>query len=495
MIVEKYKTLIGYAFCAALPPLVSIAAVSFLLNSSLNSYWPVVSDDVSLNHQIRTFASAGFSGGYYTIDEIPAFASFSHFGPHGPFYPALYGSLLRLFEPSISGPVWLNHGLIFIACVSSFLIARVSVGRALSAGLVTATFWPTICMLSASMQEALHFSISLLGAGLAFHANASKRILLSGLYFAMSTIRPTWALGIIAAFRRPVSISALGIQAIIVVALSALAFLLFLLVSAPVPSGISSQTHAALGTGGVGTKLWNLATHFFVRTSANVAFLFRPSQWQPLEGQVFIASAFVVLFALMFRTRRMQPSCFTLLLAFVAVLVLYDVGSYRGFRVLAPFTLLALASGALSDCKLFAPLAVALNLVFATAFAQFYSENRANMFDGRVIEFSLLAEKLSANLQFDPSIDPWCNTVLIDRGDIGSGAAAIPAGFGISVDAGSGNSLTKPKSAFVWVSNENRVRLTKQDGVFEPILEIGDTTILFNKNSACRRGDDDLGKR
>jgi hypothetical protein len=177
------------------------------------------------------------------------------------------------------------------------------------------------------------------------------------------------------------------------------------------------------------------------------------------------------------------------------VIVLYDVGSYRGFRVLAPFTLLALASGAFSDCKLFAPFAVALNLLFASAFTQFYSENRANMFDGRVAEFSLLAEKFSALLKFDPSLDPWCNTVLIDRSDIGSGAAAIPAGFGISVSAGLGNSLAKPKSAFVWVSNENRARLTKQDGVFEPILEIGDTAILSNKNSACRRGGGDLSKR
>ncbi|MEH2554030.1 hypothetical protein V1286_001559 [Bradyrhizobium algeriense] len=35
MIVEKYKTLLGYAFCAALPPLVSIAAVSFLLHAAV----------------------------------------------------------------------------------------------------------------------------------------------------------------------------------------------------------------------------------------------------------------------------------------------------------------------------------------------------------------------------------------------------------------------------------------------------------------------------
>ncbi len=69
--------------------------------------------------------------------------------------------------------------------------------------------------------------------------------------------------------------------------------------------------------------------------------------------------------------------------------------------------------GAFSDCKLFALLGVALNLLFATAFTQFYSENRANMFDGRVVEFSFLAEKFSAHLKFDPRLDLWCNTVLI----------------------------------------------------------------------------------
>jgi hypothetical protein len=495
MIFGKCKTLLGYAFCAGLPALASIAAVSSLLNSSLDAYWPVVSDDVSINHQIRTFASAGFSGGYYTIDEIPAFASFSHFGPHGPFYPALYGSLLRLFEPSVFGPIWLNHVMTFAACICSFLIARVSVARAFSVSIVTATFWPVVCMQAVSMQETLHFSVSVLGAGLVFRTNFPKRVMAWGLYCAMSIVRPTWALATITTFRRPANISGLATQILIVVAFSVLAFLPFLSASAPTPSGISNQALAVLGGGGLETKATNIASYFLVRAWTNIAFVFRPSQWQPLEGEVFITSGFVVLFALAFRSRRMQASCFALILAFLAVLILYDAGNYRGFRVLAPFTLLALTSGALSENRLFAPLVVSLNLLFTPTFVQFYSESRAQMFDGRVAEFNALAKKISDHLKFDPSLDPWCNTVLIDHTEIGPAAAAIPAGFGLSVTAGLGSSLTKPKSAFLWVSNENRAPMTKQAGAYEPILEIGDTVILLNKDSACLNGDEDPSKR
>jgi hypothetical protein len=117
------------------------------------------------------------------------------------------------------------------------------------------------------------------------------------------------------------------------------------------------------------------------------------------------------------------------------------------------------------------------------------------MFDGRVAEFNALAKKISDHLKFDPSLHPWCNTILIDHAEIGSAATAIPAGFGLSVTAGLGNSLTRPKSAFVWTSNENRAWMSKHAGIYEPLLEIADTVILLNKDSACFNGDENPSKR
>ena len=57
---------------------------SVYLGQCLANFHPDVSDAVMYWHQIKTFVAVGFSGGYYTVGEQAAPASFTHFYAWGP---------------------------------------------------------------------------------------------------------------------------------------------------------------------------------------------------------------------------------------------------------------------------------------------------------------------------------------------------------------------------------------------------------------------------
>src|SRR5260221_6993261 len=66
---------------------------------------PSWNDDVNYWNDIACFTRAGFGAGYCVVDERPAPAKWSHFGPHGPVFPLLYGLPARVvgWHPT-SGP-------------------------------------------------------------------------------------------------------------------------------------------------------------------------------------------------------------------------------------------------------------------------------------------------------------------------------------------------------------------------------------------------------
>lgn len=59
---------------------------------------PTLNDSFGYWMAAKTFALAGFNGGYFTINEVPAPASFTHFYAYGPGYAIFFGLLGRLFS-------------------------------------------------------------------------------------------------------------------------------------------------------------------------------------------------------------------------------------------------------------------------------------------------------------------------------------------------------------------------------------------------------------
>lgn len=475
--------LIVYALCAGLAPAVSVASILLLLHAGFGSYWPLSSDDVIFNHQIRTFTAVGFSGGYYTVSELPAPASFTHFGPHGPLYPALYGLLLRPFGVHISGPIWVHHGMMYTATLLGLMLARPGVVGALSVAVVISTFWPAISMLTVSMQEGLHFSIAILAATAAF---TERRRSSAALFVVASLIRPTWALGLITLIQKRKIVQfivPLGGAAL----LSVGALLAFRFISAPAPRGIIERVQDALNSSGVGSQPIGLAAYFGQRVFDNLTFIVSPPRWQLLEGQIFVVSAVVLLLALWRRTNwRLLMSALALVITIVLVVMFYDADSYRGFRTLGPFTLLALVTSVLSiGSARVAVLLVCINLLFVGSFVQFVRQNRSPMFSEQNSEFARLADDLSKHMRLDIAANPWCNTVLIDRVDIGARVAAFPPGFGLSVVADPKQIPADPKSAFVMLSPDN------MDSVKFPsriVYKGNEFVVLRNLRRECKKG-------
>jgi hypothetical protein len=56
-----------------------------------------VSDELHYREEVQSFKEVGLAGGYSVVNERPAPARWSHFGPHGPAFPAFYGTLARAF--------------------------------------------------------------------------------------------------------------------------------------------------------------------------------------------------------------------------------------------------------------------------------------------------------------------------------------------------------------------------------------------------------------
>jgi hypothetical protein len=132
-----------------------------------------------------------------------------------------------------------------------------------------------------------------------------------------------------------------------------------------------------------------------------------------------------------------------------------------------------------------AVLLVCINLLFVGSFVQFVRQNRSSMFSEQNSEFARIADELSNRMRFDIAASPWCNTVLIDRADIGARAAAFPPGFGLSVVADPKQMPADPKSAFVMVSPDNMKSVKFPSSI---VYKTDEFVVLRNLRRECKKG-------
>src|SRR5712691_1629191 len=82
---------------ALLPVLITSQLAKSLFDASLGIFSPGYhNDEVHYWNEINSFAAVGFRAGYCVMNERPARAAFSPFGPHGPGFAIANGSLARL---------------------------------------------------------------------------------------------------------------------------------------------------------------------------------------------------------------------------------------------------------------------------------------------------------------------------------------------------------------------------------------------------------------
>src|SRR5262249_23687506 len=139
----------------------------------------------------------GFGGGYFVVNERTAPAGWTHFGPHGPGFPVICGTLARIFGWRLeSGPLY-NIGFLMLGSAVWLWFVRPTTKQLLAAILLTMSFWPCILFMPAMLQESFHCAVAFALAGLAHRSinNNDRRVWSFVILVAVvSLIRITWAL-------------------------------------------------------------------------------------------------------------------------------------------------------------------------------------------------------------------------------------------------------------------------------------------------------------
>jgi hypothetical protein len=186
------------------------ALVSYLLRTHFNAtlftcnpQYGVMgrSDEMHYWTEIDCFRAVGFDGGYFLVNEKPAPARWTHFGPHGPGFPAVYGSVARLARWELGSVAVFNVGFLIVGSIAWLLLVRPTLEQLAAAVLVVMTFWPCLVYIPATLQESFQCAVAFALAGLVHRKiNGTETRLwpLLLLASAASLVRITWALLLLA---------------------------------------------------------------------------------------------------------------------------------------------------------------------------------------------------------------------------------------------------------------------------------------------------------
>lgn len=427
------------ALLASLPILVSFALARLLLDGTIATAIPYVSDEIAYWTQVATFQVAGFDGGYTTVDEQPARAAFSRFGPQGPAFAMLYGSIAR-----VAG--WHYSSAPIFGAVAFVLGAAVWLGFAqperLRAALALATFWPVVLAAPNTMQEPLHFAVGaalagLLPAVLVEGGAFRKRVaIVWALIVVAALVRPVWAivaigLGWQLARRRPHSTGVFGLA--FGVSVATVLYLVFTFVAAPYRGnrlGLNLLDQGMVAAGLV----------FLQGLASGGSWLFGDAE--PLErfyrAELLAVAAFTVLSAVRGRdgtTRRlMAVIAVTLWITIAANLALRNVGSWQDYRTSTPLLLMAVLAGvATRERWSWAVIAahLAITPLAVSTFRDFQEPRWAR--PNPVAAVERFAVALRGQVRFDPALSGWGNTLLIGVDRYDYPLLGAPPGIGLSV--------------------------------------------------------------
>ena len=420
-------------------------------------------------HQIKTFAAVGFSGGYYTVGEETAAASFTHFYAWGPWYIALYGLIGKMVGWNLWSPMLFDVAAVTLALLGAMLLIRPNARQLVLVLFVLLTYWPLHLYLPRAMQEPFHYAVAILLAGIFYrllvHEGAvPHRLLAAALVMILGAglVRPTWSvlllpLVTIVVEKRPDSRTPRGSRLrqvfrdwplLPVCAAIAGIFLLHLYVAAPYPNRWTFDVQLLLRS--PVAVLQNLVA---VTTVQGITYLW-PDFENPLWTLLRYQALGIVLWmtVLAFRRpgheaeqvapgrqpwRRAERLTHVLNLALVVLLVvmLFDVVRSRDYRVVAPHLLLSLLLLVACGRTRVVAVAVLAGLLVTPSFLADYKSRATRQFTDEQARIDAFATQTGGTLVYQPQSDPWCNTILLPlRTAFRPESLAIPAGIGISFD-------------------------------------------------------------
>jgi hypothetical protein len=458
--------------CVLLPLLPAVMAVGLvyaLFGTHPGRFVPHLTDEFNYWHQIATFAAHGWNGGYYTVEEHPAAAAFSHFGVHGPGYVVLYGLIAKVVGWHLwSAPVF-NMAVLALALAAFSALARPGPGRVGLAALVVALFWPLHTFLMTNMQASVHFAAAIVLAAvfarlLAARDAPPRAVAALGLVLiaAAALLRPTWAILLLPLFllalppgvvRRP------GPAVFAVLGAAVLTGVLFAVynhLAAPFPVNILAQLKERLAHGNPLGAARTLAAYAGNNLGAFLVVPDSPRHALAMAQRIAVLALAAYSGVRLVRAARARRAAggrawglsdadaadgfhvVNLLGITVLCVLLRPLDTFHDYRPMAPHLLLSVLVHALSGRKV-ATLAFAG--VYAVLSIAFVSEYRVyhypRFYGGESPLFSpseraLYQARVADRIRFDPAAGPWTNTLVVDRGAYDKRLLAIPPGIGIT---------------------------------------------------------------
>jgi hypothetical protein len=423
-----------------IPALATVFLVYLRFHATLLDFAPSWNDEIFYWHQAQSFRAVAFGNGYYVFNELPAKAAFSHYGPHGPLFPVLYGSLGHIFGfHEYSGPLF---NLLLLALGTLVFLCSTPYQRRdrLKIALVFLTFWPVLLYLPSNMQESLHAVAAILFAAIFYRLLCQNGAVPTGLFvcfggviFLFALMRPTWAVLFVPLLlyrRSEFSRRHLALSCVLGVLLAAVVFVVFQLFSAPYPNFMS--TVADGGQHSAGGSLAVFLSHFADNMRGLINFRNGASMEVLLRYQTIIVLLLLALAAWRHlpRLRGMDRyAAFHLInlgIPMVFVVLFYDVAEWRDYRVLAPHLLLSLLLWCTLGQSKLVYLISTTNLLFSLGFGVAFSRIHTEQF----VPYTPTTPWPQA-LSYKPERNAWCNTLLTDA-PLDRRLMNLPAGFGMS---------------------------------------------------------------
>jgi len=487
-----------------------LLAVNF--GATLRDCAPRWHDEVWYFNEIAVFHAAGWNGGYTIANEIPARAPFIHFGPHGPFFPALLGTLTRLTGLHLWSIPMLNAGLLMLASAAWLMSTRPTTSQAWTAAFIAMTFWPMVLYLPTSMQEALHYSIAFALAAasqwlLRNPRDTAARLVSLGLVVAAAQIRVTWcwvAVPLLWVAFQPRSWKgklALGAGA------AALVGALYgeaILVYAPFPNFMHDVLHSAA------ESPWSAMAMIFLHALKSVGHYLAPTRDNLVQVALRYQTLLIAgaagyhVWARVRRERQLgvpatssdqvaipntsnskwelprmiagrQISAVDLAFGFVLLNLLcilgfvnafYDVFDWRDYRVIAPHLLLSVlvlvGVGARQWLGGYAAIAVLVGLMVPTQFVRFHRERVAV----DRTEIAAFANEIEDFVVVEPGASGWDNTILLHIDRLGSPLiAGLPPGIGAAPIYEREEGIFPARSKYVLLTPEEAVQFGAPDSL------------------------------
>lgn len=452
------------------PGIVSVLLLYFLRDTTLFEVKPPAfeNDEVGYWHMTLTFSQVGFQGGYYTLNEVPSRAQFSHFGPHGPLFPMIYGSIGRLIGWHFYSATVINIAFVTLALGIFVWLTQPNLKQLIITNLLLFTFWPLWLFIPSNMQESLHHSTAIILAGLFLRLRLSPdvsskfRFIAFALLLIASLLRFTWSILFIPFFlvKREhttwLSTTQLLGRTLVLIALT---FFAFQYLASPFPNFISGLIET------FNTSWLNGLSLLAMHAVSNFSNLLNLSSGIPLEVSQRYQSLLIVVFGLIsyqfgYKIQKSMSLVETkpellfhlinLGLPLILLVLFYEVNpNWRDYRTLAPHLLLSLLLLTRSPRSWLVWGVIITNTLLIQNFMMVYQKNpyRYLVYDSQRV--SIFREQVKDFLVYEKDANPWCNTLLVRVKNYTPELMVVPAGIGFSATFGWDQLQTPLKSRYI----------------------------------------------